>query len=107
MVETPDDNSRQLWIYGTGEMDFTMEANQGNPIRFVGVVYAPNSQSSFSLKHAELYGSVAAGQIDIQNGGEIHYDRDLATRDPLHGLADAPTVTYLHVSVTPLNITSA
>ena len=105
-VSVPDQRSTGLWVYGEpDDSSITIEGSGGDPTRFVGVVYVPGSDDGdVSIEHAEVYGAVVGGDMDIQNGGTVHYDAGLADESPLPSGATVPTVTYLHVSVTEVSV---
>ncbi|MGZ0745674.1 DUF7289 family protein [Haloparvum sp. AD34] len=102
-VTVPDERSEGMWMYGTTNMDVSMEGDSGNELRFVGVVYA-TGQSNFDVKHMDLYGGVIAGDMDVGNGGSIHYDEALETAQTLPTDAAVPRVTYLHISTTEIRV---
>jgi hypothetical protein len=102
-VTVPDERAEGMWVYGTGGTDVSMEGDQSNRIRFVGVVYA-TGKTDFDVKHMDLYGGVIAGEMDIGNGGSIHYDAALQSAKTLPTGAAVPRVTYLHVSETEIRV---
>ncbi|WP_430505040.1 DUF7289 family protein [Haloparvum sp. PAK95] len=104
-VTVPDERSEGMWMYGTTNTDVSMEgsSSEENHIRFVGVVYA-TGQSDFDVKHMDLYGGVIAGDMDVGNGGSIHYDEALETAQTLPTDAAVPRVTYLHISTTEIRV---
>lgn len=108
-THVPDQASQQLWFYGTSDMTLSAEGSQGNPIEIVGVVYAPggNGVSEATLRHMEFYGSLVVGKVAIDQGTGVHYDQALRESDPFHGDGNAPSVTYLHVSTTQIEVTAA
>jgi hypothetical protein len=107
-VHVPDENSKQLWLYGSDDLDATMEASSGNPVRFVGVIYAPNDEdTSASLQHGDAYGAMIAAEVEIGSGGTVHYDRALRQETVIPTNEDVPRVTYLHVSVSRVELESA
>ncbi|MFB6125901.1 MAG: hypothetical protein ABEJ79_01175 [Halolamina sp.] len=105
-VSVPGQRSTGLWVYGEpDDSSITIEGSSGDPTRFVGVVYVPGTDDGdVSIKHAEVYGAVVGGSMDIQNGGVVHYDAALADESPLPAGANVPTVTYLHLSVTEVQV---
>jgi len=102
-VTVPDEQSERLWMYGTKNTDISMEGDSGKQLRFVGVIYA-TEQSGFDVKHMDLYGGVIAGDMDVGNGGSVHYDEDLETAQTLPTDAEVPRVTYLHISTTEIRV---
>jgi hypothetical protein len=109
-VSVPGDRANQFWMYGTHDTDFDVQANQGNPTTVDGVFYAPgdgDDSGDASIKHAELFGAVVAGEVDVETGGAIHYDEALAREEPFPAGTNAPRVTYLHVSTNRVNVTAA
>lgn len=107
-VHVPDDDARQLWLYGSDDFDADMEASQGNPIKFVGVVYAPDGDNTkIEVQHGEVFGATVAASVDIGSGGTVHYDQALRQEAPIPANEDIPRVTYLHVSVSEIEVESA
>lgn len=106
-VTVPDQRSTGLWVYGDpGDSSITIEGDNSDDTRFVGVIYIPSSDDGdVSIKHAEVYGAVAGGDMDIQNGATVHYDSALETRNPLPPDAVPLRITYLHVSTTEIEVT--
>jgi flagellin-like protein len=105
-VTVPGDESQRLWLYGMPEeTSVTLEGNGGTPTRFVGVIYVPSSEDGdVSMKHAEVFGAVAGGEIELENGGVAHYDQALRTTSPVPAGASVPEVTYLHISTTTVEV---
>ncbi len=118
-------------IYAPPGLDITMRqgggggggshpcAGGGGPgpsgTNFVGMVYAPGdgaASPSISIKNpgTDVYGAiVASGTTEIQAGAQFHYDEALSTisAPSSGGGRTAPPVTYIHVSVSRLNVTEA
>lgn len=101
-VSVPDERSRQLWLYGT--RNSAVDISGGS--RFVGVLYVTGDggNNDFSIQQSEVYGGVVAGEMDVGNGGTIHYDQALGVEQVVPADADIPRVTYLHVSVTEVEV---
>ena len=101
-VSVPGDRSRQLWLYGT--RNSAVDISGGS--RFVGVLYVTGDggNNDFSIKESDVYGGVVAGEMDVGNGGTIHYDQALAVERVVPAGADVPRITYLHVSVTEIEV---
>lgn len=108
-VHVPGERSERFWFYGTEESELTIEGSNSQTTRFVGVIYAPSEggNADLSVKHAQIYGSIVAGGMDVGTGGAIHYDQALRTAEPFPDSSDIPKVTYLHVSVNRVNVTDA
>ena len=106
-VTVPEQRSTGLWVYGDpGDSSITIEGDNSDDTRFVGVIYVPsNDDGDVSIKHAEVYGAVAGGDMDIQNGATVHYDSALQARNPLPPDASPLRITYLHVSTTKIEVT--
>ncbi|MFB6197340.1 MAG: hypothetical protein ABEI52_03590, partial [Halobacteriaceae archaeon] len=104
----PDQRSVKLWVYGTSHATIDLTGNQGNELTFVGVIYAPSESggSSVTIKHAEVFGSIVAGTINVEQGGAIHFDQALMNTKPLAADVATPRLTYLHVTVNNVTITS-
>ncbi|WP_435066294.1 DUF7289 family protein [Halobaculum sp. EA56] len=101
-VSVPGDRSGQLWMYGTEASDVTISGGS----RFVGVLYVTGDgdDNEFSIKQSDVYGGVVAGEMDVQNGGTVHYDMSLSTEQTIPVDADVPRITYLHVSITEIEV---
>lgn len=107
-VAVPDERSGQFRVYGTKEFDAEITSNQGNTLRFEGVIYAPagtTGDGSVKIGQADFYGAIVTGSLDIKQGAQIHYDLGLGgERFPR-----SPTVSrleYMHVAVHPINVTN-
>jgi len=79
--------------------------------RFVGMLYAPDSPSREGTitvtTHAKVFGAVVGGETSMKSGGTVHYDAALAQSTTLpEDYETAPRVTYLHVTVNRVNVTS-
>nr|WP_170977448.1 hypothetical protein [Halorussus salinisoli] len=100
--------SPSLRVYAGPGLDVELD----NHAEFVGLIYAPgtdtNSGSITIHSQSELYGGVVGGgNTLLQSGGSIHFDQALKSVDPVVGAANnVPRLTYLHVSVARVNITS-
>ncbi|MXR41405.1 hypothetical protein GRX01_08650 [Halobaculum sp. WSA2] len=101
-VSVPDERSRQHWMYGTGNTD--VDISDGS--RFVGVLYVTgdDGNNDFTIKQSDVFGGVVAGEMDIQNGGTVHYDQALRIEQVVPVDADIPRITYLHVSITEIEV---
>lgn len=106
-VTVPDERSTGLWIYGDpGDSSITIEGDGGDRTRFVGVIYTPSTDDGeVSIKHAEVFGAVVGGDLDIENGATVHYDASLQSISPLPDDANTIRITYLHVSTSEIEIT--
>ena len=108
-VTVPSDRSGKFRVYGPPGVDAEF---LGGSTSFVGMLYAPDSEGqsgSITVKnHAEVYGALVGGQTTLQSGGVVHYDSALAKESTLPpGYSSAPHVTYLHLSVNRVNVTSS
>lgn len=82
---------------------------------FVGLVYAPGdgaASPSISIKNpgTDVYGAiVASGTTEIKAGAQFHYDEALASLSApaSGGRSAAPPVTFIHVSVSRLEVSDA
>ncbi len=58
--------------------------------------------------NAEVFGALVGGETKLKSGGTIHYDQALvATHTLPASYTERPQVTYMHVSVHRVNVTSA
>ena len=107
-VSVPGEKAGSFRVYGPPGVDALFKGGS----RFVGMLYAPDSQSqSGSIEvrtQAEVFGALVGGKTTLQSGGVVHYDTSLATTSTLPpGYDAAPHVTYMHVGVNRVNVTSA
>ncbi|MFC3958704.1 vWA domain-containing protein [Halovivax cerinus] len=76
-VTIPNQTASSLWIYGTSNADIEIDET------FQGVVYAPGSTSLELDDGTEIYGSVVAGEPDIGDDVDVHFDRALRSAEAL------------------------
>ncbi|WP_132057566.1 DUF7289 family protein [Halorussus amylolyticus] len=99
--------SPSLRVYAGPGLDAEIEGDS----TLVGLVYAPGTDAQSGsvtvTSQAELYGGiVGGGQTLLQSGGSVHFDQALSSVDPVDGEAsNVPQLTYLHVSVSEVNVT--
>jgi cytoskeletal protein CcmA (bactofilin family) len=104
-VVNPDDRSSQLWllIRSTEEASFS-----GNSV-FKGVVYSPpdagNGVEVDIENNVDIYGAIIGEASDTNNNYDIHYDSALEDYAAVSG-SSSPQVTYLHISVTEVEVES-
>ncbi|PSP55195.1 hypothetical protein BRC82_06725 [Halobacteriales archaeon QS_1_67_19] len=107
-VTVPGQESTRFWLYGSPGTDVGFRTHSN----FTGVVYAPDSESQSGNiilnSQAEVYGALVGTVTDVDNTAGIHFDEAiLSVEDPTGDGGDvAPRVTYLHVSVNRVNVTS-
>ncbi|UPV99644.1 hypothetical protein M0R88_14115 [Halorussus gelatinilyticus] len=107
--DTATHHSPTFRVYAKPGLDVLLDDHA----TFVGLIYAPGTDSqsgSITIQtHAQLFGGVVGGGSTLlQAGGSIHFDRALRSVDPVVGAADnVPRLTYLHISVSHVNVTSA
>ena len=108
-VSVVDDRSPLLWIY----MNPGSRVDMFSQAEFVGVVYGPGNGAEdgvdITLKNeVEIYGSLVGELTEgIDQKQDVHYDEALVQEDPLTGYGDdQPKVTYMHVTVNAVNVTS-
>ncbi|MFC7080621.1 DUF7289 family protein [Halorussus caseinilyticus] len=89
-----------------------LEVRLDDHAKFVGLIYAPGTDTNPGAitvrTQADLYGGiVGGGDTLLKAGGSIHFDRALESVDPVVGAAqNVPRLTYLHISVSHVNVTS-
>ena len=108
-VSVGGDRSPLLWIY----MNPGAKVDMFSQSEFVGVVYGPGNGAEdgvdITMKNQVevsgcLVGELTEGFDQIQ---DIHYDEALAGEVPLTGYGDdQPKVTYMHVTVNTVNVSS-
>ena len=106
-VEVKGDRAPNLWIYQKPGSS----ANIENNANFAGVVYGPGSEaddgSDITIsQNAHVYGAVVGHITDASENFELHYDEALLQTDPIVDDSPYPSVTYLHVSINKVNVTS-
>jgi len=74
---TTPDNPRPKYFEIFGISSEVVEWVLGNSETFYGVIYAPNANLTIH-NSGEIFGSIAARNISLNNSGEIHYDMTLA-----------------------------
>ena len=98
-VSVPDETATKLWFYGRNTVDVTISDS-----RVVGVVYMPagrlGSGRAEISTHADVYGAVVSGLIDMKSGGQVHYDQALTDEPAVEDVDSITVVSYLHVSIT-------
>jgi hypothetical protein len=105
-VTVPDHKSGSLRIYGPPGVEAELSDS-----RFVGMLYAPDSRSQHGTisvtTHAEVFGALVGGETAMKSGGVVHYDSALARSTTLpKNYQSAPRVTYMHVTVNRVNVSS-
>ncbi|ELZ22778.1 hypothetical protein C475_16791 [Halosimplex carlsbadense 2-9-1] len=103
-VETVDGENEgrgdQFWLYaGSTVHDTDVQASNG----FYGVVY---SESTVDLGGGtNVYGAVVTGDGTTTGGQDIYFDERLL-KSNVFSKSSVPTISYLHVSVNRVNVTS-
>lgn len=106
-VRAPEDRGNQTWFY----MNTTNRVSIQGDIEFQGVIYGPGGQDDSSVIDIEgnqpaIFGALVGDIQGAENGVEIHYDKslkDAVAVDP-GNLLEEPEVSYLHVSVTEVEV---
>lgn len=102
MINDDDGDARELrlLVHSDGDVDFN-----GDP-RFVGLVFAPYSECDLN-GNSDVEGGLICETMDI-NGNPNEFDYDPAVADVVLDLndADETLITYLHVSINDVNVTS-
>ena len=107
-VDVPAQRSPQFWVY----LNPNGQAGLANQARFEGVIYGPGtgdeSGAQISVSNqAQVYGGLVGQVPNVPNGVGIHFDEALKRENPLEGYgSNAPKLTYLHVSVSEVNVTA-
>ncbi|UPV73596.1 hypothetical protein M0R89_13740 [Halorussus limi] len=105
-VRIPGQKSGSFRVYGPPGVEAEFSDS-----RFVGMLYAPDSpsvQGSVAVTtHAKVFGALVGGETRMKSGGTVHYDAALARSTTLpQNYQTAPRVTYMHVTVNRVNVTS-
>lgn len=110
-VHVPNEVSKRLWLYGTGDSDVTVSGSQANPANFTGVLYVPSGpgeDGEVRVDHGNVWGALVVGEVDINAYGDVHYDQALAGEQAFAiktTKEKIPRITYLHISVNRVNVT--
>jgi hypothetical protein len=102
-------DSEQFWVYCDADCHIAVT----DEATFNGVVYAPpgpggNSGELRIRRRAEVYGAIVAGgdsTARIAEDSEIYFDSELETTQVFERRT-VPSISYLHVSVNRVNVTS-
>jgi hypothetical protein len=108
-TESTDENATQMWVYGKDDFSARIEGSGGHPTKFVGVVYAPGgtpSSNKIEVKQADVYGGLVAGKVQMENKGSVHYDQNLGDEQAVPSNTKIIKITYLHISVNRIDVTS-
>jgi len=102
----PSENATQVAFYGKSHVNTTL-SKDGSNSKFVGIVYAPSQGTNkLAMRQSEIYGGVVTGEVDIWQDGAIHYDRSLRNTRAVPEEVNIIRITYLHISVNRVNVTS-
>ncbi len=106
----PAENSSQFWVYGKDDLHVEIQGSGGGQSsRFVGVIYAPAGSSGTSTAYmsaGEVFGGVIVGDAEVDQGGNVHFDKILNDRRAVPKDTKVIKITYLHVSVNRIEVTS-
>jgi hypothetical protein len=107
-VSVPGQRAPGLWMY----VDPNRQADIANQARFVGVIYGPGGSKTSSVNieiknKAEVFGGLVGKVTSVQNQNRLHFDEALLDTNVFGPGSDAPQISYLHVSTTPVNVTAA
>jgi hypothetical protein len=108
-VHVPGDNATQFWIYGRSNMTVEAKGDGGDRVRYDGVIYAPGGTSGTGtviLDKAQVFGGVVSASVDVDNGGEVHFDEALVNEQAVPRYTKIIKITYLHISVNRIDVTS-
>jgi flagellin-like protein len=107
-VSVPDQRSTQFWLYGPPGTDVDFQTHSS----FEGIVYAPDSESRSGdmtiQSQSEVFGALVGTVSDMDNTASIHFDEALlSVENPTAEDGETtPRVTYVHASVSRVNVTS-
>jgi len=102
------ENASQFWIYGNQDFQARVDGSGTHDYRYEGVIYAPggpSGSSSFEIDKAELFGSVAVGDVTMGNGGNVHFDQALENERAVPEDESIVRLTYMHVTHSRVNVT--
>ena len=108
-VHVPDEDAPRLRVFATKDFNATIEGAGPNAATFVGILYAPagdDGRGSVFVKHADVYGGVVTGTARIETMGRLHYDRALSGMTLVDGEKRVAEISFLHVTVNRLNVSS-
>jgi len=106
-TSVPGDTAPNFWVYMRPDETATFDNNA----EFTGVIYGPGTASNpgveFGLSNnAELWGGLVGDADSIDNNFIIHYDEALTQTTSVQRDRTLPALTYMHVSVNRVNVSS-
>ncbi|MDT3436605.1 hypothetical protein [Haloarcula sp. 1CSR25-25] len=103
----PSENATQVAFYGKSHVNTTLSKDGGNS-KVVGIIYMPSQGTNrLVMRQSEVYGGVVTGEVDVWQDGAIHYDVSLRNTRAVPEEANIIRITYLHISVNRINVTSS
>ena len=106
-VQVKNDRTDKLWFYMRSDRSILFEQHS----MFQGVIYGPGRGTNSGVainytNHAEIWGGLVGDVPVLENQLILHYDEALSQAESVQEFYDIPALTYLHVSVNRLNVTS-
>lgn len=102
----PSENATQVAFYGKSHVNATLSKDGSDP-KVVGIIYAPSrGGNKLVMRKSDIYGGIVTGEVDIWQDGHIHYDKSLINTRAVPKEANIIRITYLHISVNRVNVTS-
>jgi len=106
-TSVPGDKAPNFWVYMRQDETATFVNNA----EFTGVVYGPGTASDpgveFGLSNnAEVWGGLVGDADSIDNNFVVHYDEALTQTTSVQRDRTLPALTYMHVSVNRVNVSS-
>lgn len=111
-VTNAGDNAAQFRVYGHSDFTFMLDSGQDDKQnRFVGAIFAPPGSAGTGkvvIEGGHVFGGILTGTTKIQTPGRgaIHYDEALENKKIISRSARIVKVTYLHISVNEITVTS-
>jgi hypothetical protein len=111
-VTNAGDDSAQFRVYGHADFSMLLDSGQDDQQnRFVGAIFAPPGSvgtGKVVIEGGHIFGGILTGTTKIQTPGRgaIHYDEALENKRIISRSARIVKVTYLHISVNEITVTS-
>jgi len=103
----PSENATQVAFYGKSHVNTTL-SKDGSQSKVVGIIYMPSrGTNKLVMRKSEVYGGIVTGEVDVWQGGAIHYDVSLQNTRAVPEEANIVRITYLHISVNRVTVSSS
>jgi hypothetical protein len=93
-------------VYSPERFGGRIADSSGNKPDVTAVFIAPAGpvgDGKFLLKHGEIYGAVVTGNLTLNEGGEVHFDRALLN-ERLVLAPNVPRIEYLYLTENEIKV---